>query len=182
MPPPPSDASPEGVNTCPGCGEQFPNSFRREEFTASAVDILRSRGYGGLTEDNFGEGTLSDGSIAGEVLRTGRIAPVTALSVRPEPGELTSGSISSRPLTTAAMTGPEIPGDDVIPRHPGDKGPAFLTADEGARTLSARIPPVPESIRVMAGKDRPDPDAQAADEDQMGDTTRKTHRPGVTHD
>ena len=48
------------VTRCPNCGEEYPNTFRQEEFVTAVTERLRTAGAGDLTEHLTGGGAVPD--------------------------------------------------------------------------------------------------------------------------
>lgn len=60
------------VTRCPGCGEEYPTTFRQEDFVTAVTERLRSAGAGDLSEHLAGGGVVPDPAS-----RTGGL-PLTA--------------------------------------------------------------------------------------------------------
>lgn len=128
-----------GATKCPGCGEEFPDRFLRDEFMHDAAGRFRLEGKGEL--GSFGEGGIPkpvDRPLgSGPMFETGKIDRQEFVKGELRTGDMTAFQVA--PSTELAGKDKGLPGDEVLhSRKPGPGDESLM----GARSPKQPSPPV----------------------------------------
>ncbi len=149
-----------GVTRCPGCGEEYPDRFMRDEFIHDAAARFRLEGKGELGA--FGEGdtpkAVERPLAAGAVFETGGLRTGGVEKRELEPGDRTALQVA--PSTELTGMGRGLPGDEVLhSRKPGPQDDGLLSARTPDRPEAPEGPPGVTARGVgRGGEEAPAPD------------------------